>query len=97
MQGCSAVEDICRTVAGVVAQKLPAALEFIFEVEKKAKPLLMTGYAENEIFRTRDGEPKYPVLKKPFTKEQIAKAINHKLNKNAAVFEVVYDELTSQT
>ncbi len=42
-------------------------------------------YAENEVLRTQDGKLKFPVLAKPFTKDQLAKALNYELSKDATV------------
>ena len=44
------------------------------------KALLMTGYAENDVINSENGRPYYPVLSKPFTKDELARKISSVLN-----------------
>jgi len=56
----------------------------------------MTGYAESDVLRTQDGELKYPVLSKPFTKAQLARAVARELAGNAEELETVRKVLASR-
>ena len=50
----------------------PELIKIVKRCYPDAKVLLMTGYAEMDILRSEDGELIYPILGKPFTKEELA-------------------------
>jgi len=58
----------------------PELIELIQKCNPSAKALLMTGYAEEDVVRSEEGEHLYPVLGELFTKDELAKKISGVLN-----------------
>ena len=61
----------------------PELVELVKKCNSSVKVLLMTGYAENNIIRSADGELVYPVLGKPFTKVELANKVSAALHDDA--------------
>ena len=55
-------------------------IEMVLEQHKSAKAVLMTGYAEQDIIHSSDGALKFPVISKPFTREELGQKIFEILN-----------------
>ena len=53
----------------------PDVVETVLKRHESAKALLMTGYAEQDVIRSADGDLKYPVITKPFGKEELTKKL----------------------
>lgn len=58
----------------------PELIGQILKFNPSAKALLMTGYAAEDVVKSETGERIYPILSKPFTKDELARKISSALH-----------------